>query len=334
VPGDASTLPSGASPNLADLDYTGTVMPPVGSGVPALTIDEKMTIARWIDLGCPINNGDGGATEYGWFLDEIRPTLEVSVPREGRSMDNLTELVIGVADANSGIEPGSLSVVANFALAGRSAGAELADLATPIGDGIYRISLGAPAAVPDDGEIHFEVRDRQGNTTWVTRQRSAAPFTPPPPFACDESPRSGCLQTTDASLSLHLSNETRRALSWKWKSGDPTDIADLGHPMSATSHTLCLYADDGSGPALVADIGVPPGAYWSARGSTGFLYRDRSARADGVTKIKMKAASGGRGSISVKASGAGLPLSAADVPAGAVLTTQLVNSDLQCWEGR
>lgn len=51
VPGDASTLPPGASVNAADLDYTGTMMPPPGSGVAPLTIDEKMTFARWIDLG-------------------------------------------------------------------------------------------------------------------------------------------------------------------------------------------------------------------------------------------------------------------------------------------
>ncbi len=60
VPGDAATLPPGAEPNEADLDYTGTIMPPPGSGVPPLSDDEKMTFARWIDLGCPINFGDGG----------------------------------------------------------------------------------------------------------------------------------------------------------------------------------------------------------------------------------------------------------------------------------
>ena len=334
TPGVAATLPAGANANLADLDYTGTIMPPTGSGVPPLSIDEKMTIARWIDLGCPINNGDDGETEYGWFLDEIRPTLEVSVPREGRSMDNLTELVIGVADANSGIQPGSLSVTANFAMAGRGAGAELADLATAIGAGIYRIALGAPVAVPEDGEIRFEVRDRQGNTTWVTRQRSAAPFVPPPPFACEATPRTGCRETLDAKLSIRISDDTRKSISWKWKSGDATSIADLGHPRSTTSHTLCIYADDGTGPALVADLGVRPGAYWTARSTSGFLYKDKAATADGLTKIKLTAKSGDRGSVQVKAAGARVPIVAEDVPEGVVLTTQWVNSDLECWEGR
>ena len=37
VPGDPSTLPAGADPNAADLDYTGTMMPPPGSPVAPLT---------------------------------------------------------------------------------------------------------------------------------------------------------------------------------------------------------------------------------------------------------------------------------------------------------
>ena len=36
VPGDPATLPPGADPNAADLDYTGTIMPPTNSGVPPL----------------------------------------------------------------------------------------------------------------------------------------------------------------------------------------------------------------------------------------------------------------------------------------------------------
>src|SRR5262249_39593557 len=75
VPGNAATLPPGADPSAADLDYTGDIMPPPGSGVPALTEDEKMTIARWIDLGCPINTGElssPAAGARGWFLDDLK----------------------------------------------------------------------------------------------------------------------------------------------------------------------------------------------------------------------------------------------------------------------
>jgi len=84
VPGNPGTLPPGAQPDDADLDFTGTIMPPPGSKVPPLTQDEKMTIARWVDLGCPIDLGWGNANaRFGWFLDDLRPVLTVSLPRPG-----------------------------------------------------------------------------------------------------------------------------------------------------------------------------------------------------------------------------------------------------------
>ena len=80
-PGDATTLPAGANANAADLDYTGFLMPSANSGVPRLSDEEKRMFARWIDLDCAINTGTGDNANYGWFLDELRPTVAVSSPR-------------------------------------------------------------------------------------------------------------------------------------------------------------------------------------------------------------------------------------------------------------
>ncbi len=76
VPGDANTLQWKGKPiantphhrSLADLDYTGSIMPPpeavagtyVGPDgkkikVEPLTDEDRLTIVRWIDLGCPID---------------------------------------------------------------------------------------------------------------------------------------------------------------------------------------------------------------------------------------------------------------------------------------
>ena len=33
--------------------------------VAPLSDEDRRTLVRWIDLGCPINFGDGGATPYG-----------------------------------------------------------------------------------------------------------------------------------------------------------------------------------------------------------------------------------------------------------------------------
>ena len=171
VAGDETTLPEGAGVNEADLDYTGTIMPPPGSGYPALTDQEKRTVARWIDLGCPINSGEAsGAGDWGWFLDDLKPTLTVSSPRGGALDAPVRSIRIGVADANSGIDAETLSVAADFVVAGRAPGAELADLFSPVADGVFELSLSEPFAPAADAHVFAEVYDRQGNVARVERR--------------------------------------------------------------------------------------------------------------------------------------------------------------------
>jgi hypothetical protein len=173
VPGDAGTLPSGADPNEADLDFTGTIMPPPDSGVPPLTIGEKMTIARWIDLGAPIDLTEqlGYPPDLGWFMDAQRPVLTIASPRPERTPQAVGAIRVGAADANSGLAAGSLSIRADFELLGRPAGAELADLAVPESDGRWVIAL--PEGLPGnlvDAHLMAEVADLQGNVTRVSRR--------------------------------------------------------------------------------------------------------------------------------------------------------------------
>ena len=166
VPGDATTLPDGAEINEADLDYTGEIMPPPGSGVPPLSEDEKIMFARWIDLGCPINLDETGPNrDFGWFLDDVRPTLTVSSPRPNRSATPLTEIRIGVADAYKGIRPGSLSVKADFSVNGQAAGTELSALGTWVDDGILTIPVNPPIENLESGHVTASVFDEQGNRT-------------------------------------------------------------------------------------------------------------------------------------------------------------------------
>ena len=175
VPGDASTLPAGASANDADLDFTGTIMPPPGTA-PALSQDEKMLIARWIDLGCPIDNGvTGGNGAFGWFQDDLRPTVTVSSPRPGYNPDPVNELAFGLADATSGVDLSTLSVSATFSVEGRPPGTPLEDLAADLGDGRWRLPLSAP--LPALGKRYFtvQVADHQGNLHEVRRAFSTVP---------------------------------------------------------------------------------------------------------------------------------------------------------------
>lgn len=155
VPGDPTTLPPGADPNLADLDYTGTIMPPPGSAVPALSAAEKLVIDRWIDLGAPIS-----LTAAGWFLDEQRPTLVVSTPRPGINPP-LTLLRVSAADA-VGLQPGSLSITLDVAVAGKPAGAELVGLGAIV-DGVWTAPITVTAVTP--AHLTASVRDLAGNVT-------------------------------------------------------------------------------------------------------------------------------------------------------------------------
>jgi len=172
VPGDENTLPPGTDVNEADLDFTGMMMPPPGSGVPPLSEDEKMTFARWIDLGAPINWGDDGATAYGWFLDDLRPSLNVSLPRPGPNPPPLTQIRFGAADAHTGIDWSTLSVTADFSVNGRAPGAQLADLAAATGDGIRTITLNPPLAASGATTVRVDIADHQGNITRVAQRFS------------------------------------------------------------------------------------------------------------------------------------------------------------------
>jgi hypothetical protein len=170
VPGIAATLPPGADRNAADLDYTGMPMPPP----PALPLseDERLTFVRWIDLGAPIDTGDEA---FGWRLDDLKPTLALRLPRPATNSLAVTEIRIGLADANSGIDLASLSITADVPINGRPAGVELADLAVAVGDGIRAIALSTPIAQVTNRHVHASVRDNQGNSSHLFPGKAVLP---------------------------------------------------------------------------------------------------------------------------------------------------------------
>ena len=169
TPGDPGTLPPGASANDADLDFTGTMMPPPGSGAPALSEDEKMTFARWVDLGCPISSKDPILQSMGWFTDALKPTLTLTSPRAGSNSQSLSAIQIGMFDSYSGLNAGSLSVTANFPVNGQSPGAELGPLFVETGDHIWALQLSSPITDLAEGELFVKVADQQGNITSIER---------------------------------------------------------------------------------------------------------------------------------------------------------------------
>jgi hypothetical protein len=175
IPGDRATLPAGAHANDADLDFTGTACPPAGSGAPPLSADEKMAFARWVDLGAPISSPASAFRGRGWFQDDLRPTLSVSLPRAGRSAEPLSMIRIGADDYYSGLDERSLSVKADFAINGRRPGRELADLLAGASDGVWVLPISPAVDRLRSGALTVSVRDRQGNATKIVRRFAIGP---------------------------------------------------------------------------------------------------------------------------------------------------------------
>src|SRR5262249_34233691 len=128
--------------HMQDVDFAGSIMPPpeaiagtyVGPDgkkvkVAPLTDEDRRTIVRWIDLGCPIDLDYDPAHPakrgYGWMLDDNRPTLMVTCPAAGKNAE-LSRILIGMHDYYTGLDMDSFTVVADFAVDGTPAGENLA----------------------------------------------------------------------------------------------------------------------------------------------------------------------------------------------------------------
>ncbi len=187
VPGDPRTLQRAGQPvpntpanrAIADLDFTGSVMPPpeaVRQGkVPPLSDEDKRTLVRWIDLGCPIDltydPQQPDRLGFGWMLDDQRPTLTLAEPRPGANPP-LQRLLVGMHDYGSGLDLASFQVTADFPVHGKAAGSNLAPLFVSKGDGVYELRLETPLRLPRR-RITVSIRDKQGNTTRIERTFSS-----------------------------------------------------------------------------------------------------------------------------------------------------------------
>jgi mono/diheme cytochrome c family protein len=160
-----------------DVDYTGHIMPPADAvagkakgpdgqlvKVAPLSDDDKLTLARWIDIGCPIDRD----TKSGWLLDEGRPTLTLTYPRAGAN-PTLERILIGMHDYGTGLDMATFKVTANVAIDGVKAGENLARRFQSAGDGIWELRLVHPPASLPSATINVEIRDRQGNVARIER---------------------------------------------------------------------------------------------------------------------------------------------------------------------
>ncbi|MBK7976346.1 MAG: hypothetical protein IPK07_24770 [Deltaproteobacteria bacterium] len=151
-----------------DVDYSPATDPihPHLDTLRGLTWSEKLTIARWIDLGAPLDQG----SPWGWFEDDLRPTLWVSPTVEEGHAGAVSALHVGTYDLESGIDPASLSVTFDVAIGGHAAGANVAAGVAAIEGGVAAVALGAAVDLAAaDATVTVSVADHAGHRTTVVR---------------------------------------------------------------------------------------------------------------------------------------------------------------------
>jgi hypothetical protein len=171
--------------------FTGGVMPPPEAvagtyegpdgkkvKVAALTDEDRRTILRWIDLGCPVDHDFDPAQPQrrgnGWMVDDQRPTLTLTYPRAGEN-GPLSRILIGAYDYDTGLDRDSLSVVADFPIDGVPAGEELAGRLRLLPDHRWELRLARPITDLPRGKLLVSVKDGQGNVSRVERTFAVAP---------------------------------------------------------------------------------------------------------------------------------------------------------------
>jgi hypothetical protein len=154
-----------------DLDFVPSSAHPAGTGVAGMTGEQKLTLARWVDLGAPIDLSTSGSPHWGFLEDDLRPTLVLrpSVER-ARQAGFVDVLEIAAFDTESGVVPASLSVTCNLRLGAFAPGANLAagKRIDPEGS-ILRLVLPRRVRMTDGAVFTVTVRDAAGHTTKTVR---------------------------------------------------------------------------------------------------------------------------------------------------------------------
>jgi hypothetical protein len=143
--------------------------------VKPLSDEDRRTLVRWVDLGCPVDKvfdvakpDDRGS---GWMFDDQRPTLALTYPERGANA-KLDRIVVGMHDYNTGLDPGSFEVTADFPINGIAAGENLAPKFKELADGRWELKVTEPIAELAKGQMTVSVKDRQGNTSTINRSFS------------------------------------------------------------------------------------------------------------------------------------------------------------------
>ena len=170
------------------INYGGSIMPPLeavaGSyvapegnkiKVAPLSDEDRLTLIRWIDLGCPIDLTYDPAKPQaggGFLADRTLPTLAVTLPQAGVNRKPLDRILIGMTDRYSGLDMNSFEVIADFPVEGVTAGRNLASRFKSKAEGVWELQLVQPLSNLAQGKLVVVVKDRQGNLSRIERKFS------------------------------------------------------------------------------------------------------------------------------------------------------------------
>jgi len=156
------------------------------------------------------------------------------------------------------------------------------------------------------------------------------------------------LPSGSLAIRLDESAPTAQRVSWGWKKGEATSVADFGDPRGSTDYAFCVYRR--RNPSGVVDLAlaadVEGGAYclqssgvyapcWKVVGTRGFDLKNpfpqsQFSDTDGLGKIVLRAGSAGKATVKVKAAGPNLRT---QIYAGLdPVVAQLRASNGVCWE--
>jgi hypothetical protein len=199
--------------------------------------------------------------------------------------------------------------------------------------------LDYPAAVASDAAGNFVVvwhSAHDGDDYGIFARRYSL-VTPPSP--CSASPLASCRQATLPRKGLlqvrDRTPDTRDLFAWSLNSGQLTDFADFGDPLTSTAYVLCLYDESGT-PSEVAHAQAPAGGLcgtkpcWKQLAGKGYNYADRAKTPDGMAKVQLRA--GLDGKAQVKATASGDLLDPPPLPLALPARVQLQASSGECWE--
>ncbi len=155
---------------------------------------------------------------------------------------------------------------------------------------------------------------------------------------CPVAPAVGCTAAGKSRITLRGAVDSSHKLVWTWSKGADTLLGDFGDPATTTDYVLCLYDDVSGTPRLELEKDAPAASTckgapcWQSR-SDGFRYKDGKQENGAVKLLHLRAGTGGKARIKVKAVGPTLgppPLPLSQSPSVRVQLHNLESG--ACWE--